>query len=126
MTTDAPAQREPGWYWVRRKSTRISDQLNSWRIAEWAARFWDFTDGLTCYDDQIAEIGPRILPPGEPNEATVEERVAAIIDPPPWNNEITASASPGYARELADRRALSLQTARAALAAAASPTGDQK
>lgn len=69
--------REPGWYWVRLPGKpRVSDQDKGWRVADWVAPMWELTDGTTYYADQLAEIGPRIYPPGEDRER--EELVAAL------------------------------------------------
>lgn len=69
MTPDAPAQREPGWYWIRMRGDD--------GVAKWDGSLWRLTGYSALSDEALEKIGPRILPPGEPDEAAVGRAILA-------------------------------------------------
>jgi hypothetical protein len=79
--TEAP-QREPGWYWVK---------FGIWLIMEWKdGWFWGIGEVGSYADNEVDEIGPRILPPGEPDEAAERDQPSrysygqSVMKPPFW------------------------------------------
>ena len=92
------AEREPGWYWVR----RIVD--GPWRPMRWyfsrdGEEFW----AGSRLGERFAEIGPRIYPPGED---PVRNELVAVV-----RNFVEAADVAGISN-------LPIERARAALAKA--------
>lgn len=63
---DAPLQREPGHYHVKVQGEwRVATMKRSWSIDTWHVAGYG-AGGRSVYTAELDEIGPRILPPGEP------------------------------------------------------------
>lgn len=76
-TAAAPAPRESGWYWGKDSA--------GWTILQYEpdqALSWDYRGSRYRFEEHLAlrgvEIGSRILPPGEPDEATVERAATQV------------------------------------------------
>lgn len=124
MTTDAPQQREAGWYWLQDTAGWIVAELRYEAEGEWLYMGEWVNDDYLCRWG--VKIGPRITPPSEPNEAVVERAARAMYETEHAYKDSTGREHWTWANTFDETRKYWRGLARAALAAMPSVTGPKE